>query len=121
MRTGENAFEAMHGVDVWTHRRDHPEENENFNANMAALTSSVATAVAEAYDFAGMSSVVDVGGGQGRLLAAVLTRHPQLTGTVFDLPHAVAAEPPSPALAPRWTAVERQLLRGRAARPMPTC
>ena len=51
------------------------------------------------------SSVVDVGGGQGALLAAVLERHPHLTGTVLDLPQAVATEPPSAALAPRWRAV----------------
>ncbi len=105
VRTGVNAFEAVHGVDVWAHRASHPAENENFNANMAALTFSVAGAVAEGYDFAGISSLVDVGGGQGALLAAVLERHPHLTGTVLDLPQAVATEPPSAALAPRWRAV----------------
>ena len=46
VRTGENAFEARHGVDVWTHRREHPEENAVFNDNMTALTSGVAEAVA---------------------------------------------------------------------------
>jgi hypothetical protein len=105
VRTGENAFEALHGVDVWTHRLRHPAENEIFNDNMASLTSTVAEAVAAAYDFGGLASVVDVGGGQGALLAAVLGRYPHLTGTVFDLPQAVAAEPPSDGLAPRWSAV----------------
>jgi hypothetical protein len=71
---------------------------------MTALTSVVAEAVATSYDFAGISSVVDVGGGQGTLLEAVLTRHPDLTGTVFDLAHVVAQAPMSPALAPRWGA-----------------
>lgn len=104
VRTGENAFSARHGVDVWTHRRDHPDENAIFNDNMAALTSVVAEAVATAYDFAGVSTVVDVGGGQGMLLEAVLTRHPELTGTVLDLPHVVARAPRSPELAPRWSA-----------------
>jgi hypothetical protein len=104
VRTGENAFEAMHGVDVWTHRQGHPEENEIFNDNMTALTSSVAAAVAEAYDFSGLPRVVDVGGGQGILLEAVLSRHPQVSGTVFDRDHVVATEPADPALAPRWSA-----------------
>ena len=40
--------------------------------------------MASAYDFAGFSSVVDVGGGHGILLEAVLTQHEHLTGTVFD-------------------------------------
>jgi len=105
VRTGENAFVAVHGVDVWEHRRSHPTENHDFNDNMAALTFSVAGAVAEVYDFSDLSTVVDVGGGRGALLAAVLERHPHLTGTVLDLPQAVAAEPPSAALAPRWQAV----------------
>lgn len=105
VRTGENAFEAVNGVDVWTHRRDHPEENAVFNDNMAALTSEVAGAVATSYDFADMSTVVDVGGGQGILLEAVLAGHPHLTGTVFDLPHVVARAPTSAELAPRWSSV----------------
>lgn len=104
VRTGDNAFEARHGVDVWTHRQAHPDENAIFNDNMAALTSSVAAAVAEAYDFAGLSRVVDVGGGQGVLLEAILTRHPHLAGTVFDLEHVVATQPSAAALAPRWAA-----------------
>jgi hypothetical protein len=90
---------------VWTHRVHHPEENEIFNANMASLTSSVAVAVAEAYDFGSVTSVVDVGGGQGALLATILDRCPHLTGTVFDLPHAVAVAPPSAEVASRWSAV----------------
>lgn len=103
--TGDNAFESLHGVDVWTHRVHHPEENEVFNDNMASLTLAVAVAVAEAYDFKDVTSVVDVGGGKGALLARVLERYPHLTGTVFDLAHAVGTEPPIPELAPRWSAV----------------
>ena len=102
VRTGENAFEALHGHDVWTHRRGHPEENEIFNQNMTALTSLVAEAVAEAYDFSAVSTVVDVGGGEGLLLETVLTRHPRLTGTVFDQEHAVAQAPRTASLRPRW-------------------
>jgi 2-polyprenyl-3-methyl-5-hydroxy-6-metoxy-1,4-benzoquinol methylase len=105
VRTGENAFEALHGHDVWTHRRGHPDENEIFNQNMTALTSLVAGAVAEAYDFSAVSTVVDVGGGQGLLLETVLTRHPHLTGTVFDQDHAVAQAPLTAALRPRWASI----------------
>jgi hypothetical protein len=104
VRTGENAFEARHGVDVWTHRRAHPDENAVFNDNMTALTSVVAEEVATAYDFTPMSSVVDVGGGQGILLEAVLARYPQLSGTVFDVAHVVPGSPRSAELAPRWSA-----------------
>jgi hypothetical protein len=105
VRTGETAFEALHGVDVWTHRKAHPDENEIFNDNMTALTSSVASAVADAYDFSGVSHVIDIGGGQGVLLEAVLARHPGVSGTVFDVDHVVATAPISSGLAGRWSPV----------------
>jgi hypothetical protein len=100
--TGENAFTALHGTDVWTHREAHPEHNAIFNDNMTMLSSMVADAVATSYDFEGVTSVVDVGGGHGILLAGILARHPHLTGTVFDLPQAVGDSAPA-ALASRWT------------------
>ena len=107
VHTGDNAFAALHGMDVWAHRQRQPEHNAIFNANMSALSSIVADAVASAYDFAGMTSVVDIGGGQGVLLEAVLARHKHLTGTVFDLAHVVAQSPTSSAtrsVASRWDA-----------------
>ncbi len=106
-RTGETAFEALHGIDVWTHRERLPEQNAIFNANMASLSSLVAGAVASAYDFTGLSSVVDVGGGRGALLEAVLEAHGHLRGTVFDQAHVVAMAPSAAAsasVASRWTA-----------------
>ena len=108
VRTGENAFEALHDVDVWSYRGAHPAANAVFSATMAALTSRMAAAVADAYDFAGLSSVVDVGGGDGVLLEAILARHEHLTGTVFDLPQALPSTPSSGAaesVAARWSAV----------------
>jgi O-methyltransferase/methyltransferase family protein len=105
VRTGENAFEALHGMDVWTHRQHQPEHNEIFNDNMTALSWKVAAAVTDAYDFSGFHTVVDVGGGKGIVLDAVLLANDQLTGMVFDQEHVVAAEPVSPAVASRWSAV----------------
>ena len=108
VRTGDTAFEALHGVDVWAYRADHPEASEIFNDNMTALTSQVAAAVARAYAFDGLSSVLDVGGGHGALLEAVLTRHEHLHGAVFDLPQGIPDGPPATAtesVASRWSVV----------------
>lgn len=102
VRTGENAFEALHGMNVWTHRQAHPEQNAVFNDNMTSLSSLVADAVTDAYDFTGLSTVVDVGGGHGILLEAILARHEHLTGTVFDQEHALPAAPTNEAVGPRW-------------------
>lgn len=104
VRTGENAFEAVHGVDVWTHRQRLPEHNEIFNDTMTALSQQVAEAVAAAYDFSAFRTIVDVGGGKGIVLDAVLRSNEQLDGTVFDREHVVATEPMSPAVGTRWTA-----------------
>jgi hypothetical protein len=104
VRTRENAFRAEHGVDAWSYRQGRPEENAIFNETMTVQTAAIASAVAEACDFSGLATVVDVGGGQGVLLEAVLTRHPHLSGTVFDQAHVVATRPASAALAPRWSA-----------------
>ena len=47
-------------------------------------------AVAAAYDFGGIGTVVDVGGGQGGLLSAILAANPRARGVLFDLPHVAA-------------------------------
>jgi hypothetical protein len=101
VRTGETAFEALHGTDLWTHRLEHPEHSRNFDDLMTSMSSTAVDAVAAAYDFGSRSHIVDVGGGQGSLVATVLRRNPHLTGGVLDQPHVVSAEGP-PDLAGRW-------------------
>jgi RimJ/RimL family protein N-acetyltransferase len=91
VRTGENAFRAVHGVGVWEYRVHHPEESAIFDRAMADLTRLVDRALVDAYDFSRFDTLVDVGGGNGALLGAILARHPALHGVLFDQPHVVAA------------------------------
>lgn len=90
VRTGENAFTALHGESIWAYRVQRPDELAIFDRAMTALSVAVAAAVADAYDFARFSTVVDVGGGHGGLLTAILTRYPSLRGVLFDQPDVVA-------------------------------
>ena len=90
VRTGENAFKLVNGVDVWEYRAARPEEGAIFDAAMTALTERVNRAVAEAYDFGRFRVVVDVGGGRGTLLAGILARHQDVEGILFDQQHVVA-------------------------------
>jgi demethylspheroidene O-methyltransferase len=53
---------------------------------MAASQPMVAEAVLDAVDFSGVSSLLDVGGGEGAFLEAVLKRHPRIQPMLFDLP-----------------------------------
>jgi len=95
VRTGENAFRHIHGTDVWTYRSQHPEEGAIFDRSMTAVSRGLSEAIAAAYDFSAFASVVDVGGGQGDLLAAILAAYPTVRGILVDQAHVVsaAAEP----------------------------
>ena len=91
VRTGENASRAALGTDVWTYRERHPEENEIFNAAMAALSRAGAAQEMAAYDFSRHRIIADIAGGTGALLAAILQKQPDSRGILFDQPHVVAA------------------------------
>lgn len=89
VRTGENAFAHAHGTGVWQYRIDHPEESVIFDQAMSSFVPAVAAAVLAAYDFGGFDVVMDVGGGQGALIAAILARNPRQRGILFDQPQVV--------------------------------
>jgi hypothetical protein len=91
VRTGENAFEHVHGVDPWTYRTRDPEEGAIFDRAMRDLTRRTHRSTLAAFDFSRFGTVVDVGGGSGALLVALLRAHPEMRGVLIDLPHAVAA------------------------------
>jgi O-methyltransferase domain/Dimerisation domain len=91
VRTGQEAFAARHeGESVWTWRERHPEESRIFDRAMSAIAAAVAGRLADGYDFTRFGSLVDLGGGDGTLLATVLPHHPPLRGVLLDLPHVVA-------------------------------
>jgi predicted O-methyltransferase YrrM len=89
VRTGENAFRALHGTDVWEYRAQHPEEGAVFDRAMTAITLRANQHLLQAYDFSRLGSVVDVGGGHGALVAALLVAYPHMRGVVLDQPHVV--------------------------------
>jgi O-methyltransferase len=90
VRTGENAFRHVHGTDVWSYRAEHPRESEIFDRAMESLTGTSNRALLDAYDFGAFETLVDVGGGNGALLAALLGEYPAMRGILFDQPHVVA-------------------------------
>jgi O-methyltransferase domain/Dimerisation domain len=94
VRTGENAAVHALGVDVWEHRRRHPEDGAAFDAAMRTLSRAQLGPLLAAHDFGRYTQIVDVGGGTGALLADVLQQHPGVRGTLFDQPHVVADAAP---------------------------
>ncbi|MDM0034430.1 methyltransferase [Variovorax sp. J22P271] len=91
VRTGENAFRHVHGTDVWSYRSVHPEESAVFDRAMTTLSRRANAALLAACDFGRFHTLVDVGGGNGALIAAVLAAHPGLQGVLFDQPHVVSS------------------------------
>jgi hypothetical protein len=94
VRTGENAFRLVHGMSNWEYRAERPEENAMFDRYIAANTRHGARALLDAYDFGRFGTIVDVGGGNGTLLAALRAEHPSLRGVLFDQAHVVAGVDP---------------------------
>ncbi|MFI7707996.1 methyltransferase [Nonomuraea sp. NPDC049480] len=92
VRTGEPAFEHVHGKPVFAHLAGDHDKAAVFNAGMAA-GASFFRHVPAAYDFSGPRRVVDLAGGTGALLAAVLRENPEARGVLFDVPDVIAAAP----------------------------
>jgi hypothetical protein len=90
IRTGENTFRLVHGTDVWSYRAQWPEELAIFDGAMTSMTGAVDAAVIDAYDFGRFNEVVDVAGGRGAMLAAILAKHDTVRGVLFDQPDVVA-------------------------------
>ena len=86
VRTGQSAFEAAHGEPFFEHLRANPTAGAAFDGAMAQLSDRVVDEAVARVDFAAASRVLDVGGGRGHLVAAVLEAHPDLEGAVFDVP-----------------------------------
>jgi hypothetical protein len=89
IRSGEVAFDHVYGVDVWEHRSRNQEHALLFDAAMASSGAAAVRAVLASYSFQDVSTVVDVGGGDGSLLIALLEQYPRLRGILVDVPHVV--------------------------------
>jgi hypothetical protein len=91
VRTGSTAFNHVFGTSLFDYLQQNADAADAFNGGMTNLSSLLAHAVLMAYDFSEISSLVDVGGGEGRFLRRVLELNPGMTGIVFDLPKTVEA------------------------------
>lgn len=83
------AFETIFGMPGFEYLAQNPEYSRVLNAAMAEFGAAMGTPAIGAYDFSGVRTLVDVGGGRGQLAAEVLRRYPDMEGVVFDQPHVV--------------------------------
>jgi hypothetical protein len=90
VKTGRSSFEHVYGESFWDRMRRLPDEYEMFNRALADLRSDEHQRIAEACDWSGVKTVVDVGGGAGSLVAAVLESRPDTRGVLIDQPEVQA-------------------------------
>jgi hypothetical protein len=93
VRTGEAVLPKLLGKPGFELLADLPEVAEIFNRAMTSVSELAVASVTAAYDFSRYDTIVDVGGGHGRLLAAMLNAAPQACGILFDLPEVVPGAP----------------------------
>jgi hypothetical protein len=96
VRTGKTALDEVLGMPVFEHFKRNPADAQVFNDAMTDFSMIDSPAVAEAYSFEGIGSVVDVAGGHGLLLATILSRNPKLQGTLLDAAHVIAGAKDGP-------------------------
>lgn len=84
VKTGEPAFDNLHRMSIWEYYEAHPEGGANFNRSMAGITQGILRSVLPAYDFTQFPLIVDVGGGNGALLCAILKTAVNSKGIVYD-------------------------------------
>ena len=85
IKTGETAFTHVFGKSIYAYLAEKPEMASIFDQAMSGLVSQVAMAVATTYDFSSFRRVVDVGGGNGTLITAILNTYPGIAATLMDL------------------------------------
>jgi O-methyltransferase domain len=93
LRSGQPSFMSVNKSPLFSYLAEHPEAGAVFNRFMTAQSNLHNAAIVANYDFSGLVTLVDVGGGHGATLAAILTRYPAMRGTLFDLPKVVANTP----------------------------
>ncbi|MEU2156169.1 methyltransferase [Streptomyces sp. NPDC019396] len=95
VRTGSGVFEQVYGKGFFDYlHADAPESAQVFNRAMTTSSMQSAREVAELLDLTGVSTVADIGGGQGHVLASLLEKYPHMRGSLLDLPRVVANADP---------------------------
>jgi hypothetical protein len=93
VRTGTSVVPALRGKSSFDYLAEKPELAELFNQTMTSVSEMTTATVVAGYDFGAYPTIVDVGGGHGPLLAAILAAAPASRGVLYDLPPVVANAP----------------------------
>jgi hypothetical protein len=91
VRSGTAVVPALRGKESFDYFAEQPELAELFNRTMTSISELTDASVVAGYDFSAYPTIVDVGGGHGPLLAAILAGTPGSRGVLYDMPRVVAS------------------------------
>lgn len=94
IRTGGAVVPSLRGKRFFEYLGDEPEFGQIFNDAMTGMSGAAIGPVVDAYDFTPYRTIVDVAGGHGRLLAAILASAPDARGVLYDLPEVIEGATP---------------------------
>ena len=89
VQTGGCSFEHIYDMNLYEYLAQNPESAKIFDEAMTNLSVTEIATIAASYDFSSIQTLVDVGGGEGLLIASILKCNPTLKGVVFDRPHVI--------------------------------
>ena len=95
VETGEIAFDKVFGKPIFAHLSEHPDSAAIFDQAMTSVHGRETEPMVDAFDFSDISTITDIGGGNGTVIAAVLSRFPGMSGILFDLPHVIERAHPN--------------------------
>jgi ubiquinone/menaquinone biosynthesis C-methylase UbiE len=91
VKTGTPPLKRLYQADdTFKYFADNPKSAAIFNDAMTGWSKYSHTAILDVYDFSGIKTIVDVAGGHGVLIAAILAANPKMRGILFDLPHVIS-------------------------------
>ncbi len=86
VKTGENAFENIFGMNLFEYLTKNPESSKTFSKAMGTFTQKIIKLVLDNYDFSSYNLIADIGGSNGDLLRQILLKYSHISGLLFDLP-----------------------------------
>jgi len=89
IKTGETAFEKVFGKPIFDYLGENPDKAKIFDAAMVGIHGRESAVILDAYDFAGIDVLADIGGGNGSQITGILQKHTAMKGILFDLPHVI--------------------------------
>jgi orsellinic acid C2-O-methyltransferase len=117
VKTGESGTRRIYGMGSFEYLAANPDQAVIFNEAMAENTRRVSQGLIAAYDFSRYRKIIDVGGGNGALLGAIIAANPNIRGVVFDLPRGSAEAPQK--LADAGVAASCEVIAGDFFRSVP--